>query len=60
MAKPGKTETVNLRIALSDHLAAWKCPGTLQTPTLKDTYQYHYDRDDQENVNESAHGVRGD
>jgi hypothetical protein len=27
---------------------------------LNDIDQYHHDRDDQENVNESSHRVRGD
>jgi hypothetical protein len=51
---------VNNLTALSDTSLYRKIPGSLQASTLNDTYQYHYDRDDQENVNESADGVRGD
>jgi len=57
--KPGKTETVNNLIALPAPSLPGKTPGSLQAPALNDSYQYHHDRDDQENVNESAHGVRG-
>lgn len=36
-------------------------PGPLQGPaTLKEIKHDHHDRDDQENVKDSAHGVRGD
>lgn len=36
-------------------------PGPLQDPaTLNEINHYHHDRDDQENVKDSAHGVRGD
>jgi len=36
-------------------------PGPLQGPaTLNEINHYHHDRDDQENVNDSAQGVRGD
>src|SRR5659263_552033 len=36
-------------------------PWSLHGPsTLNDIDQYHHDRDDQENVNESTHRVRGD
>jgi len=36
-------------------------PGPLQgSGTLNEINHYHHDRDDQENVNDSAHGVRGD
>jgi hypothetical protein len=35
-------------------------PGFLFTSTSNDTNKNHYDRDDQEGMNESAHGVRGD
>ena len=36
-------------------------PGPLQGPaTLNEINHYHHDRDDQQNVNDSAHGVRGD
>jgi hypothetical protein len=52
----GKTETVN--IALPDTMLHSKTPEALQASTLNDAEQYHHDRDDQENVNESAHGVR--
>jgi hypothetical protein len=58
--KPGKTETVNNRITLSDTSLDRKIPRSLRSSTLNDSDQYHHDRDDQENVNESAHGVRGD
>jgi hypothetical protein len=35
--------------------------GMLQGPaTLNEINDYHHDRDDQENVNDSAQGVRGD
>jgi hypothetical protein len=57
--KPGKTETVKHQIALPDHLVEWKNSGSLQAPALHDTYQDHNDRDDQQNVYEPAHGVRG-
>jgi len=35
-------------------------PGSLQSSTLNEANQNHHHRDDQENVNESAHGVRRD
>src|SRR5659263_129567 len=36
-------------------------PWSLHSPsTLNDIDQHHHDRDDQENVNEPAHRVRGD
>jgi hypothetical protein len=31
--------------------------GMLQAPTLNDPQQNHHNRDDQQNVYESAHGV---
>jgi hypothetical protein len=34
-------------------------PGALCASTLNDTNQNDHDRDDQEGMNESAHGVRG-
>jgi hypothetical protein len=34
--------------------------GSLYASTLNDTNQNDHNRDDQENMNESAHGVRGD
>jgi len=37
--------------------APWSLHGS---STLKDIDQYHHDRDDQENVNESSHRERGD
>ena len=33
---------------------------SLQTSTLNDTNQDHHDRENQEDVNEPAHGVRSD
>jgi hypothetical protein len=35
-------------------------PRALCASTLNDTNQNDHDRDDQERMNESAHGVRGD
>jgi len=36
-------------------------PASLEGPaTLNEINHYHHDRDDQQNVNDSAHGVRGD
>jgi hypothetical protein len=35
-------------------------PESLYASTSNDTNENHYDRDDQEGMNESAHGVRGD
>jgi hypothetical protein len=35
-------------------------PGSLFASTSNDTNKNHHDRDDQEGMNESAHGVRGD
>jgi hypothetical protein len=35
-------------------------PGSLYASTLNDTNQNYHDRDDQENMNETAHGIRGD
>jgi hypothetical protein len=58
--KPGKTEAVNNRIALPDTTLHRKIPRLLQASTLNETNHYHHNRNDQENVNESAHGVRGD
>jgi hypothetical protein len=34
-------------------------PESLYASTSNDTNENHYDRDDQEGMNESAHGVRG-
>jgi hypothetical protein len=34
-------------------------PGALYASTLNDTNQNDHNRDDQESMNESAHGVRG-
>jgi hypothetical protein len=34
-------------------------PGALYASTLNDTNQNDHNRDDQEGMNESAHGVRG-
>lgn len=34
-------------------------PGSLCASTFNDTNQNDHDRDDQEGMNESAHGVRG-
>ena len=41
-------------------LVAVLSPGSLCASTLNDTNQNDHDRDDQEGMNESAHGVRGD
>jgi len=37
--------------------ASKEIQGVLQAPTLKDPKQNHHNRDDQQNVYESAHGV---
>jgi hypothetical protein len=41
-------------------LVTFLSPGSLYASTLNDTNQIYQDRDVQENMNESAHGVRGD
>ncbi len=42
-------------------IATKSIPGSLQSPsTLKYINHYHHESDDQENVNDSAQGVRGD
>lgn len=40
-------------------LVTFLSPGSLYASTLNDTNQNDYDRNDQENMNESPHGVRG-
>jgi hypothetical protein len=55
-----KTGAAGGRNALSSALLYKSIPGSLQAPTLNDTNQNHHDRDDQEDMNESAHGVRTD
>jgi hypothetical protein len=66
---PGTPDTISAISTLLDcaHLAASGGPrgfaGLLRSSqrlaTLENANQYHYDRDDQEDVNKSAHGVRG-
>jgi len=41
-------------------LGTFLFPGALCASTLNDTNQNDHNRDDQESMNESAHGVRGD
>src|SRR5660398_148655 len=51
----------NVHLPLCQGPAQRSTPWSLHGPsTLKDIDQHHHDRDDQENVNESAHRVRGD
>jgi len=38
-------------------LVTFVSPGSLDASTLNDTNQNYHDRDDQENMNESSHGV---
>ena len=40
-------------------LLTFLSPGPLYASTLNDTNQNDHNRDDQENMNESTHGVRG-
>jgi hypothetical protein len=51
-----KTPATRREVALVTCLS----PGSLCASTLNDTNQNDHDRDDQEGMNESAHGVRGD
>lgn len=53
----GLTACVTCCIALPSMLQLRTIPDLLQAPALDDTQQDHHDRDDQENVNEPAHGV---
>ena len=41
-------------------LLTFLSPGSLYASTLNDTNQNDHNRDDQEGMNESAHGVRSD
>jgi hypothetical protein len=61
-AIPARTASDTLAPLIMSRALPQRCaPRTLQGfSTLKDINQYHYDRDDQENVYESSHRVRGD
>ena len=51
---------MNKTLALSREMVpgTFLFPGSLSASTLNDTHQNDHNRDDQESVNESAHGVR--
>jgi hypothetical protein len=55
--KSGKTETGNSWIALPDPSLHGKLIVSSYASTSNDTQQYHHDRDNQEDVNESAQSV---
>jgi len=51
--------TTGLRSDRIINLAEKPITESLKASALNDTNQYHYDRDDQENVNKSSYCVRG-
>jgi hypothetical protein len=55
-----KSGAANSRTALPGAPLNRITPASLQASASNDTNQYHHDRDNQEDMNESAHGVRAD